>query len=64
MTARVILNHFIIGMGSLLDITGNYYTSRRDKTRTDAEAIYSDTQALGRDMEKSLIRFNNDHRTK
>lgn len=64
MTAKVILKHFIVGMGSLLDVSGNYYTSRRTKPRSDIEAIYSDSQAIGRDMEKSINKFNAAHNCK
>lgn len=47
---------FFKGMGSVLNLSGNYYSEEHQRilNRTDAEALASDWEAVGRDFRKAL----------
>lgn len=47
---------FFKGMGSVLNLSGNYYYAEHQRilNRTDAEALASDWEAIGRDFRKVM----------
>lgn len=47
---------FITGMGSVFDLTGNYYTFNSSKTTTiaDLKAIESDWGMVGQDINEAI----------
>lgn len=53
---------FITGMGSIFDLTGNYYTFNTSKTASEADftAIRSDWGMVGQDIEKSVNEVKKD----
>ncbi len=53
---KTIVNSFLRGFGSVLDISGISYKTNIQKytSKTDAEAIASDWRAVGDDMRKAM----------
>lgn len=51
---------FITGMGSVFDLTGNYYSFNTSKTTSiaDFKAIQSDWGVVGQDIESSVEEVN------
>jgi hypothetical protein len=51
--------NFIIGMGSILNITGNYYHYNESDTpeESDFKAISSDWGAVGKDLKFALKKY-------
>ncbi len=59
-------NNFIIGLGSVLNIAGNYFDYDVSKTENEADlkALHSDWQNVGNDIKKSKEKFEKDNKDK
>ena len=58
MTARAMINSFVIGMGSAFDLSGGYYRSSqpfpKKRNISDVDAIRSDWEMVGKDINKAI----------
>ncbi|WP_456314687.1 hypothetical protein [Pseudomonas shirazensis] len=59
-------NNFIVGLGSVLNIAGNYFDYDVSKTENEADlkALHSDWQNVGNDIKKSKEKFEKDNKDK
>lgn len=59
-------NNFLVGLGSVLNIAGAYFTYNYSKSENEADlkAIYSDWKNIGDDFKKSKQKFEKDNKDK
>ncbi|EHO07736.1 MULTISPECIES: hypothetical protein [Myroides] len=57
-------NNFLIGMGSVLNIAGAYFSYNYSKSEKEADykAIYSDWKNIGDDFKVSIEKFEKDNK--
>lgn len=59
-------NNFLVGLGSVLNIAGTYFTYNNSKSEkeADSKALYSDWKNIGNDFRLSKRKFEKENKGK
>lgn len=59
-------NNFLVGLGSVLNIAGAYFTYNNSKSEkeADSKALYSDWKKIGNDFRLSKRKFEKENKGK